>query len=81
MNRYRLLTCNLVSDVEQFERAVVYNAITSDNVDDLRHMIPLYCADYLEEQDYHWARAKARELRRTSPEQETSRLYQNLTKK
>ncbi|WP_458124553.1 hypothetical protein [Paenibacillus sp. Z3-2] len=59
LNRY-------VRDVEQFERAVVYNAITSDNVDDLRHMIPLYRADYLEGRDYYWARAKARELRCTS---------------
>ncbi|MDQ0659638.1 bacterial transcriptional activator domain-containing protein [Paenibacillus sp. W2I17] len=64
MNRYRLLSGNLVSDVDQFEKSMVYNVITSDNVDDLRHMIPLYRGDYLEEHDYHWAQAKARELRR-----------------
>ncbi|PQP84314.1 hypothetical protein C0Q44_06945 [Paenibacillus sp. PCH8] len=64
MNRYRLLPGNLVSDVEQFEQAMVYTMITSDNVNDLRHMVPLYRADYLEEHDYHWAQAKARELRR-----------------
>ncbi|MDR6719378.1 response regulator [Paenibacillus sp. 2003] len=64
MNRYRLLSGNLVSDVDQFEKAMVYNVITSDTIEDLRHMIPLYRGDYLEEHDYRWAQAKARELRR-----------------
>ena len=64
MNRYRLLPGNLVSDVEQFEQGTTYAAVTSDNVDQLRQMVPLYRGDYLEEHDYHWAQAKARELRR-----------------
>ncbi|WP_440114356.1 hypothetical protein [Paenibacillus sp. QZ-Y1] len=36
MNRYRLLSGNLVSDVEQFEQGTAYAAVTSDNMDQLR---------------------------------------------
>ncbi|UPK43790.1 response regulator [Paenibacillus pabuli] len=64
MNRYRLLSGNLVSDVEQFEQGMAYADVTSDNVDSLRDIVPLYRGDYLEEHDYRWAQAKARELRR-----------------
>ncbi|WP_434748890.1 response regulator [Paenibacillus amylolyticus] len=64
MNRYRLLTGNLLSDIEQFEQAMSYEAITSDNVQDLRQIYMLYRGDYLEEHDYDWARSKGRELRR-----------------
>ncbi|WP_342553348.1 response regulator [Paenibacillus sp. FSL R7-0652] len=64
MNRYRLLTGNLVSDIEQFEQAMSYETITSDNVNDLRQIALLYRGDYLEEHDYDWARSKGRELRR-----------------
>ncbi|MFC9710799.1 response regulator [Paenibacillus sp. NPDC056933] len=64
MNRYRLLAGNLVSDVEQFEQGTAYAAITPDNVAQLKDIVPLYRGDYLEEHDYRWAQAKARELRR-----------------
>lgn len=64
MNRYRLLTGNLVSDIEQFEQALSYEAVTSDNVNQLRQIALLYRGDYLEEHDYDWARSKSRELRR-----------------
>lgn len=64
MNRYRLLSGNLVSDVEQFEQRTAYAAVTSDNVDQLRDIIPLYRGDYLEEHDYRWAQSKVRDLRR-----------------
>ncbi|MBU5352928.1 response regulator [Paenibacillus barcinonensis] len=64
MNRYRLITGNLVSDVEQFEQAMSYAAITSANVQELRQIVLLYRGDYLEEHDYDWSRAKSRELRR-----------------
>ncbi|OAX45970.1 MULTISPECIES: response regulator [unclassified Paenibacillus] len=63
MNRYRLLSGNLVSDVEQFEQGMAYADVTSDNVDQLRDIVPLYRGDYLEEHDYRWAQAKARDLR------------------
>ncbi|WP_413374069.1 response regulator [Paenibacillus taichungensis] len=63
MNRYRLLSGNLVSDVEQFEQGMAYATVTSDNVDQLRDIVPLYRGDYLEEHDYRWAQAKARDLR------------------
>lgn len=63
MNRYRLLSGNLVSDVEQFEQGMAYADVTSDNVDQLRDIAPLYRGDYLEEHDYRWAQAKARDLR------------------
>ncbi|NEU60911.1 response regulator [Paenibacillus sp. ALJ109b] len=63
MNRYRLLSGNLVSDVEQFEQSMAYDTVTSDNVDQLRDIVPLYRGDYLEEHDYRWAQAKARELK------------------
>ncbi|PYE44256.1 response regulator [Paenibacillus barcinonensis] len=63
MNRYRLLTGNLVSDVEQFEQAMSYAAVTSVNVQELRQVALLYRGDYLEEHDYDWAKAKSRELR------------------
>ncbi|MGC5774720.1 response regulator [Paenibacillus pabuli] len=64
MNRYRLLPGNLVSDVEQFEQGTAYATITSDQVDQLKDIVALYRGDYLEEHDYRWAQAKARELRR-----------------
>ncbi|MGF9699490.1 response regulator [Paenibacillus sp. MABNR03] len=64
MNRYRLLPGNLVSDVEQFELGMGYAEVTSDNVEELREIVLLYRGDYLEEHDYQWSQAKARELRR-----------------
>lgn len=64
MNRYRLLSGNLVSDVEQFEQGTAYADVTSDNVDQLRDIVSLYRGDYLEEHDYHWAQSRARDLRR-----------------
>ncbi|KOY14421.1 response regulator [Paenibacillus xylanivorans] len=64
MNRYRLLSGNLVSDVEKFEQSTAYVTVTSDNVDQLRDIVTLYRGDYLEEHDYRWAQAKARDLRR-----------------
>ena len=59
MNRYRLLTSNLVSDIEQFEQGLSYEAVTSNNVNDLRQIALLYRGDYLEEHDYDWARSRA----------------------
>ncbi|WP_128104041.1 response regulator [Paenibacillus sp. DCT19] len=64
MNRYRLLAGNLVSDVEQFEQGISYSEVTEENVEQLREFAALYRGDYLEEHDYHWSQAKARELKR-----------------
>nr|WP_275446177.1 bacterial transcriptional activator domain-containing protein [Paenibacillus sp. ACRSA] len=64
MNRYRLLAGNLVSDIEQFEQGTSYSEVTEENVEQLREFAALYRGDYLEEHDYQWSQAKARELKR-----------------